>query len=138
MNWLNPDTIRLIETIVIKIDRSCLLIVQGSTIEIYNRSCLIDPVTILVMCQLSFGFIHNLTRLLYSYYDNPVRFASITMCLRFVPFSIGYQNNFITDGFDLLRNDYDSVSYDFIYPIYDYNQNRVFLSLYSVNDVDPI
>ena len=35
----------------------------------------------------------------------------------------------------LLGNDYDSVSYDFIY---DYNRNKVLLSLYSVNDVDPI
>jgi hypothetical protein len=90
------------------------------------------------MIQLSFGFIHNLNHLLYCYYDNPVRFPSIKMCLRFVSFSIEYQNNFITDGFDLLRNDYDSVSYDFMYSIYDYNRNRVLLSLYSVNDVDLV
>jgi hypothetical protein len=63
MNWSNLVMIRLIETIVIKIDRSCLLTVQGSTIEIYYRSCLIDPVTILVMCQLWFEFVHSLNRL---------------------------------------------------------------------------
>ena len=46
MNWSNPVMICLIETIVIKINRSCLLAVQGSTIEIYNKSCLINPVMI--------------------------------------------------------------------------------------------
>ena len=90
------------------------------------------------MSQSSFGFVHSLNHLLYSYRDNPVRFTSVTMCLWFVLFSIEYQNDLITDGFDLLGNDYDYVIYDFIYPIYDYNRNRVSLSLYSVNDVDPI
>jgi hypothetical protein len=28
--------------------------------------------------------------------------------------------------------------FDSVYPIYDYNRNRVLLSLYSVNDVDPV
>jgi hypothetical protein len=90
------------------------------------------------MSQLSFGFVHSLNRLLYSYRDNPVRFSSVTMCLRFVLFSIEYQNDLITGGFDLLRNDYNSVTYDFIYPTHDYNRNRVLLSLYSVKDVDPV
>lgn len=92
--------IRLIETIVIKINRSCLLTVQGSTIEIYNKLCLIDPVTILVMCQLWFEFVHSLNRLLYSYRDlkiilfdsiiSPVDKTIVTKCLQFVSFSIEY------------------------------------------------
>jgi len=90
------------------------------------------------MSQLSFGFVHSINRLLYSYCDNPVRFTRVTMCLQFVLFSIEYQNDLITNGFNLLRNDYDSVSYDFIYPIYDYNRNRVLLSVYSDKDVDPV
>jgi hypothetical protein len=60
MNRSNSVMIRLIKTIVIKIDRSCLLTVQGSIIEIYDKFCLIDPVTFLVMCRLWFEFIHNL------------------------------------------------------------------------------
>jgi hypothetical protein len=48
MNWSNPDMIRLIETIVIKINRSHFLTVQGSTIEIYDKSCSINPVMILL------------------------------------------------------------------------------------------
>jgi hypothetical protein len=94
------------------------------------------------MSQLWFEFAHSLNRLLYSYRDlkiilfdsiiSPVDKTSITKCLRFVLFSIEYQNDLITDGFDLLRNDYDVVPYDFIYPTYDNNRNRVFLSLYSV------
>jgi hypothetical protein len=47
-------------------------------------------------------------------------------------FSIEYQNDLITDGFNLLRNDYDVVTYDCIYPTYDNNRNIVLLSLYSV------
>ena len=90
------------------------------------------------MSQLSFGSIHSLNRLLYSYRDNLVRFTSVTMCLRFVLFSIEYQIDLITDGFDLLGNDYDSITYDFIYPTYDHSRNRVLLSLYSVNDVDLV
>jgi hypothetical protein len=94
------------------------------------------------MSQLWFEFAHSLNRLLYSYHDlkiilfdsiiSPVDKTSITKCLRFVLFSIEYQNDFITDGFDLLRNDYGVVPYDFIHPTYDNNRNRVFLSLYSV------
>jgi hypothetical protein len=84
------------------------------------------------MSHLWFGFVHSLNRLLYSYRDNHVRFTSVTKCLRFVLFSIEYHNDLITDGFDLLRIDYDVVTYDFIYPTYENNQNRVLLSLYSV------
>jgi hypothetical protein len=84
------------------------------------------------MSHLWFRFVHNLNRLLYSYRDNPVRFTSVTKCLRFVLFSIGYQNDLITDGFDLLSNDYDVVTCDFIYTTYDNNRNRVLLSLLSV------
>jgi hypothetical protein len=83
------------------------------------------------MSQLWFEFAHGLNRLLYSYCDlkiilfdsiiSSVDKTSITKCLRFVLFSIEYQNNLITDGFNLLRNDYDVVPYDFIYPTYDNN-----------------
>ena len=76
------------------------------------------------MSQLSFGFVHSLNRLLYSYHDNPVQFTSVTMCLLFVLFSIEYQNDLITEGFDLLRNDYDAVTCDFIYPTYDKNRKQ--------------
>ena len=76
------------------------------------------------MSELSFGFVHSLNRLLYSYCDNPVRFTSVTMCLRFVLFSIEYQNDLITNGFDLLGNDYDSVTYDFNYLTYDNNRKH--------------
>jgi len=94
------------------------------------------------MSQLWFEFVHSLNLLLYSYHDlkiilfdsiiSPVDKTSITKYLRFILFSIEYQNDFITDGFDLLRNDYGVVPYDFIHPTYDNNWNRVFLSLYSV------
>jgi hypothetical protein len=77
------------------------------------------------MSQLWFEFAHRLNRLLYSYrvlkiimFDSIISLVdktSITKCLRFVLFSIEYQNNFITDGFYLLRNDYDAIPYDFIY-----------------------
>jgi hypothetical protein len=55
---------------------------------------------------------------------SPVDETSITKCLRFVMFSIEYQNDLITEGFDLLRNDYDVVTYDFIYPTYDNNRKQ--------------
>ena len=63
---------------------------------------------------------------------SPVDETSITKCLRFVMFSIEYQNDLITEGFNLLRNDYDAVTYDFIYLTYENNRNKVFLSLYSI------
>ena len=91
------------------------------------------------MSQLWFGFAHSLNRLLYNYRDlkiilfdsiiSPVDKTSITKCLRFVLFSIEYQNNFTTGGFDLLRNDYSVVPYDFFTPICGNKQNRVCLSL---------
>jgi hypothetical protein len=94
------------------------------------------------MSQLWFEFVHSLNFLLYSYRDlkiimlnsiiSPVDKTSVTKCLRFVLFSIEYQNDFITDGFNLLRNDYDAIPHDFIHPTYDNNRNRVFLSLYSI------
>jgi hypothetical protein len=94
------------------------------------------------MSQLWFEFAHSVNRLLYSYRDlkiilfdsiiSLVDKTSITKCLQFVLFSIEYQNDLIMDGFDLLRNNYDVVPYDFIYPTYDNDRNRVFLSLYSV------
>ena len=76
------------------------------------------------MSQLLFGFVHNLIRLLYSYRDNPVWFTGVTKGLWFVLFSIEYQNDFIIDGFDLLKNDYDVVTYDFIFPTYDNDRKR--------------
>jgi hypothetical protein len=63
---------------------------------------------------------------------SPVDETSVTMCFRFVLFSIEYQNDLITKGFDSLRHDYDAVTYDFIYPTHNNNRNRVFLSLYSI------
>jgi hypothetical protein len=41
--------------------------------------------------------------------------------LRFVLCSIEYQNSFIIDGFDLLKNDYDPDTCDLIYSTYDYD-----------------
>jgi hypothetical protein len=55
---------------------------------------------------------------------SPVDETSITKCLRFVMFSIEYQKDLITEGFHLLRNDYDAVTCDFIYPTYDKNRKQ--------------
>ena len=75
--------------------------------------------------------------MLYSYRDNPVRFDDFSCWWDkynevFAICFVEYQNDLITEGFNLLRNDYDVVTYDFIYSIYDNNRNRVFLSLYSI------
>ena len=134
MNWSNPVMIHLIETIVIKINRSCLLTVQGSMIEIYDKFCLIDLVTFLVMCQLWFEFVHGLNLLLYNYHDNSclVRWFLLWWDKYNKLFVICFQSNIKTISFNLLRHDYDVVTYDFIYPTCNDNWNRVFLSLYLI------